>query len=473
MIKVCNIIFLVTLLSLMGCNKKELVGDLIITNTNIIDVENLSTVKNKTLVIEDGLIKSITPFSETANYSAKMVVDGKDKFLIPGLWDMHVHYATSREHPYFRNLFMANGVLGVRDLWGNLDVRDSLVKSNALMPKTFLSGDIIDGPFTLLQGTIQPKSVEEAIRIVDSLHTRGADFIKVYDDLTAEIYNAIAKRCSELELPFVGHTPDKITALQASESGQKSIEHLNGIFESASSKQKEIDSIEVVFKNHFMQRDIPNAIAAFTTLGGLYSKHYDENELIKLSNALKENETYITPTLITHHHQWYRKDERISGNENLKYIPKEMVESWNPDKEFPTQLFGQETWEGGQELFKTAKKITNGLNKENVKLLAGTDCGNFYIVPGFSLHDELELMVNSGLTPGEALQTATLNPSYFFKITDSLGTVDEHKIADLVLLNGNPLDNISQTKNIEAVIKDGEFLSRERLNDLLKESVVK
>ncbi|WP_053970222.1 amidohydrolase family protein [Mangrovimonas sp. ST2L15] len=468
--KLFTIISITTLISILVSCKNEITGDIIITNTNVIDIENLATIGNQTIAIENGSIKSITPFSKSDNYNSVIVVDGTDKFIIPSLWDMHVHYATSREHPNFRKLFIANGILGVRDLWGNLEVRDSLVASNSMMPRIFLSGEIMDGPFSLLQGSIKPKSADDAIRIVDSLHNEGADFIKVYDDLTKEIYITIANRCNELKFPFVGHTPNDMTALEASELGQKSIEHLNGIFESASSEQKKIDSLESAFKEFFLQRDIPNAIGAFTSIGKMYSSNYDENELIKLSNVLKENETYITPTLITHYHQWYRKDKSISSNESLKYIPKQMLESWNPQNEFPTQLFDEETWDSGKEKVTTAKKITERLNREDVKLLAGTDCGNFYIVPGFSLHDELELMVNSGMSTGQALKTATINPVTFFKMTDSLGTVAEKKIADLVLLNGNPLENIKETKNIYGVIKGGKYLDREKLDKLLKES---
>ena len=115
--------FLIALLfSLCGCSNNEISGDLIITNINVIDVENLLTEKNQTIAIENGIIKSITSYSNSDVYNSENVIDGTDKYIIPGLWDMHVHYSTSRQHPNFRNLFIANGVLGVRDLWGNLDV---------------------------------------------------------------------------------------------------------------------------------------------------------------------------------------------------------------------------------------------------------------------------------------------------------------------------------------------------------------
>ena len=190
---------------------------------NIIDVENQITNSNQTIAIQNGKIILIEPYSDSSVIKAETIIDGTNKYLMPSLWDMHTHYTTSNKHKGFLNLFIANGVLGVRDLWGNLETRDSLVASNTFMPRIFLSGHIMDGPFTLLQGTLQPKSVEEATHLVDSLNQKGADFIKVYDDLSKDIYEAISQKCNELNLPFSGHTPDIITAIDASELGQKSI----------------------------------------------------------------------------------------------------------------------------------------------------------------------------------------------------------------------------------------------------------
>ena len=440
---------------------------------NIIDVENQITNSNQTIAIQNGKIILIEPYSDSSVIKAETIIDGTNKYLMPSLWDMHTHYTTSNKHKGFLNLFIANGVLGVRDLWGNLETRDSLVASNTFMPRIFLSGHIMDGPFTLLQGTLQPKSVEEATHLVDSLNQKGADFIKVYDDLSKDIYEAISQKCNELNLPFSGHTPDIITAIDASELGQKSIEHLNGIFESCSSQQSRIDSLEVTFKQAFMQRNIPNAIKAFTEIETLYSSTLDEDELNKLSKTLVKNKTYVTPTLITLNNHWYRKEVDFTKDSRNKYIPLEMLNGWNPNNEFPTNMFPEETWESGKKMVTTAKTITNKLNKNGVKLLAGTDCGVSYVLPGFSIHNELKLLVESGLSNGEALQTATINPSEYFNLSDSLGIVSVNRIADLVLLNNNPLENIENTQTIYGVIQNGKYLDRNKLNQLLKTAEIK
>ncbi|MGI9548019.1 MAG: amidohydrolase family protein, partial [Flavobacteriaceae bacterium] len=247
-----------------SCKKNIVSGDLIITDVNVIDVVNGTTNSNQTIAIKNDKIYSVTPFSESDEIISETVIDGKGKYMIPALWDMHTHYTTSSEHKGFLKLFIANGVLGVRDLWGDLESRDSLAASNAIAPTIFLSGAIIDGPFTLLQGSLQPKTSEEAIRMVDSLHQKGSDFIKVYDDLSVEIYNTIANRCKELQIPFAGHVPMSIKAAVASKKGQKSMEHLNGIWKSSTSMEKEIDSLEKVFKYNFMSGNMPGAINTFT-----------------------------------------------------------------------------------------------------------------------------------------------------------------------------------------------------------------
>lgn len=470
--KVFTMLSTILLLTFVSCSKKVIIADLIIANVNIIDVENSVTKSNQTIAIQDDKIISITPYSDLYELKAETIIDGTNKYIIPSLWDMHTHYTTSKEHQGFLNLFIANGVLGVRDLWGNIKTRDSLVASNILMPRIFLSGHIIDGPFTLLQGTLQPNSPEQAVHLIDSLKETGADFIKVYDDLSEEVYKAIAKKCNELNLPFAGHTPDAITAFEASDLGQKSIEHLNGIFESSSSDQKTIDSLEYVFKQAFIQRDIPNAIKAHTEIGTLYSSSYDENELNKLSEILIKNNTFITPTLIVLNNYWYRKHVDFTKDPRHIYIPANMLEQWNPANEFPSNMFPNETWESGKKIVAISKIITNKLNANGVKLLAGTDCGVSYVLPGFSIHDELKLLVESGLSNGEALQTATINPAEYFNLTDSLGTVTVDKIADLVLLDNNPLENINNTQSIFGIIYKGIYIDRNKLNELLENAEI-
>ena len=455
------------------CQKNIISGEVIITDVHVIDIAHDTTISNQTVAIENGIITSVTPYSESDQIKAESVIKGTGKFIIPAFWDMHTHYTTSSNHKGFLNLFIANGVLGVRDLWGNLAYRDSLVSSHTIAPTIFLSGAIIDGPFTLLQGSLQPKTSEEAIGMVDSLHQQGADFIKIYDDLSLDIFKAIANRCHELQLPFVGHVPMSIKAEQASTLGQKSMEHLNGIWKSSTTEEQEIDSLEGVFKEQFMSNDLPGAINTFNSINRKYNSLYNKQEATQLARVLHQNKTFVTPTLITINRHWSRKDGRYKNLDENKYVPEDLLQQWDPELNFPEKMFPPEAWETGSELLDTSLKIINTLHDNGVDILAGTDCGVSYVIPGFSIHDELGLMVQAGLSNAEALKTATLNPAKYFDILDRQGAVASQMNANLILLNKNPLDDISNTKTIFGVIRNGQYLNRDYLDQLLEEAMLK
>lgn len=374
-VKFIGIILCIVLLSIVSCNKAAISGDVIITDVSVIDVVNGTSSSNQTVVIENGKITSITRFSSSDEISSEFIINGKGKYVIPSLWDMHTHYTTSSEYQGFSNLFIANGVLGVRDLWGDLDSRDSITGSNTLAPTIYLSGAIIDGSFTLLQGSLQPKNTEEAINMVDSLHQNGADFIKVYDDLSVEIYKAIAIRCNELELPFAGHVPMAIKTEVASEMGQKSMEHLNGIWKSSTTLEKEIDSLEGDFKANFMSNNLPAAINTFISINGKLNSAFDEQKTLQLAKILSKNGTYVTPTLTTIDKHWSRKGGTYKNQEQNKYVPDDLLKQWDPELNFPEKMFPPLAWETGKGLLTTSLQITKILHDNEVNLLAGTDCG--------------------------------------------------------------------------------------------------
>ena len=469
---IITLIFLSATLLFVSCKRNTIYGDVIVTNVNVIDVVNGITITNQTVAIENGEINAIVPFSESDEFNSEFTIDGEGKYIIPSLWDMHTHYTTSSEFNGFSNLFIVNGVLGVRDLWGDLNSRDSMAATNALAPTIYLSGAIIDGSFTLLQGSLQPKNTEEAINMVDSLHQKGADFIKVYDDLSEDIYKAIANRCSQLELPFAGHVPMAIKTEVASEMGQKSMEHLNGIWKSSTTLEKEIDSLEGDFKANFMSNNLPAAINTFITINSKLNSAFDEHETIQLAKILSKNGTYVTPTLITIDKHWSRKGGTYKSQEQNKYVPDNLLQQWDPELNFPEKMFPPVAWETGKELLNTSLQITKILHDNEVTLLAGTDCGVSYVIPGFSIHDKLKLFVKAGLSNPDALKTATLNPAKYFDISDSNGQVATGMKADLLLLDANPLDDISNTKKIYGVIRNGEYLNRDYLDKLLTEAEI-
>ena len=462
----------IVFLGITSCDKNTIHGDIILTDVHVIDVANATSIPNQTVAIQNGKITSVTPFLVSDNLISDTIVHGDGKYVIPALWDMHTHYTTSSEHKGFLNLFVANGVLGVRDLWGNIETRDSLVSSNSMAPVIYLSGAIIDGSFTLLQGSLQPKSAEEAIRLVDSLYQKGADFIKIYDDLSVDTYKAIAHRCNELGLAFAGHVPMSIKADVASEMGQKSMEHLSGIFKLSTTQVGKLDSLEGDFKTHFLSNNLPAAIQTFVRINSVKNSAFDPQKTAELAKVLYENGTYVTPTLITLDRHWSRKGGTYINQDENKYISENLLQTWDPELNFPEKMYPPIAWETGKDLKNTSLEITKILHEKGVNILAGTDCGISYIVPGFSLHDELELLVKAGLSNADALKTATVNPAKYFSVSDSYGQVATGMKANVILLNANPLEDISNTKNIYGIVRNGTYLNRIYLDNLLEEAVI-
>lgn len=456
-------------LSLTNCQKERITGDLIISNVNIIDVENGTTNEHQTLAITDEKITSITPFSEDTELISESVIDGTGKFMIPGLWDMHVHGAASNEDN-MSALFIPNGVLGVRDMHGDLKVRDYMVKSKTIAPKIFLSGAILYGDMPGFN--LNVKDPEEAVRLVDSLHTAGADFIKVYDFLSKDMLDAIAKRCQELNMPFAGHVSMEATPVYVSELGQRSIEHLSGIDEYISQNRKAIDSLEPLMMESYKAQNIPGFLQSMLVIGN-YMTQNDDEKLNELAEVFKKNNTYMVPTLSVIHSRGSL--DSFDGNtlEHKEYMPKELLASWELSHQFPFNMFSPNDWEMQHKLVELADHIVKNLNDKGVPILAGTDCTISSVIPGFSLHGELDLLVQAGLTNAEALKTATINPARYFEIEDSYGIVSEQKVADLVLLDRNPLENIENTKSIHAVIQNGTYYNRSQLDAMLEKAVIK
>ena len=460
------------ILLFVGCKENIISGNLVITNVNVIDIEKGEVIKNQTISIENEKINSISPYLDSDKIEAQVILDGKDKYLIPSLWDMHTHYTTSIRNNGFFNLFIANGVLGVRDLWGNLESKDSLLAKNEIAPQIFMSGAIIEGSFTQLQDVLQPRSTEEAVRLVDSLHQKGADFIKVYDNLSEEIYNAISARCKELDFPLAGHVPLSITPEEAALKGHKSMEHLNGIWAASTTKREEIDSIRRSFVENFQQRNIPGALNAFTNRLKYYNTYYNKENARQLGDFLSENEIFVTPTLAIFYYDGYKKDHDFKQLEENKYIPEDILKQWDYKQNFPYNIFTDETWKEFKERYKTTMKITKDLHDSGVTIMAGTDCGGAYVIPGFSLHKELQFLVEAGLTEAEALKAATINPIKYFKLSETQGSILKGQMANLVLLNENPLVDISNTEKIFGVVYKGKYLDRLKLDALLKEAEI-
>jgi imidazolonepropionase-like amidohydrolase len=423
---------------------------LVIQNVSVIDAVNPIVLPNKTVVIIGNRIKAIGEKDKVSIPAKARIINGKGKYLIPGLWDSHVHLSSAE---YSLPLFVVNGVTGVREMGGDLrhvkDLRERVNKGQLLGPRIKISGTILESERWMNWATENAKkdndaefletlskrigvtTPEHAREVIKNLAQQEVDLIKVRNTHSAETFLAILSEAKKYGLPVAAHAP-RMNLIAASDGGLRSIEHVE-------------------------------------TVASLRGKI----EVEDLAKAFVRNGTWYSPTLViqviwrlTPKSTLSEQLNDVDGKVNKRnlYIPRALLERWKRDFEMQKNE-GSTDWAA-----QTRKGISEfrAMHEKGVGVLAATDFGAPLIYAGFSLHDELEALVKEGgLTQFEALQSATKNPAYFFNLEDEIGTIEAGKIADLVLLTANPLENISNTKKIDSVILNGKYLSRSDLQRLL------
>jgi len=390
-----------------------------IQDVTVIDVAAGTARPHMTVVIDEGKISRVGAAASTALPAGTQIVPGKDKFLIPGLWDMHVHLYYKQYLP----LFVAYGVTGVQDMGSDFSKvsqwRDEIEKGTAIGPHILTSGPPVDGgasddPKLPL---LVARTADQARVAFDQLYKMDVDFIKVLSRLPRDAYFALAEQARHWDLRMVGHIPSGVTAQEAVEARQKSLEHMFGITKSVSSEEEAVK---------FFER---------CTLTG----------------------TRVSPTLVLWLRMSHMDDPRLMSDPRLASIPAAIRDTW-PDVSDEPSLKAQ-VWR--------IYRLVALARRAKTEILAGTDTGDPYVAPGAALYDELEQLVEAGLTPREALEAATLAPARFFEAEKAMGSVEKGKLADMVLLNGNPLDDIRNVGKVQAVFTHGRYYARKDLDRML------
>ena len=401
----------------------------------------------QTVTVRGNRIVSVELSGSARPGDGALVVDGRGRYLMPGLWDMHVHNALPGGRALLP-LYVANGVTGVRDMAGEWDTlrtwRDEIRTGRMIGPRMVLSGPYLEGGVVPIPH-ILVRNPGEARAAVDSLARLGVDFIKVHGQLTPASYYAIARRARELGIPFTGHVSRLVGAASASDSGQRSIEHLLSVPAPCTPAES------LALRPRFGVQG---------ALGRCSSRNLDT-----LYARFVRNATWMTPTFTAQYEVavWPTRD--VPGDSLGRYLP-EAVRRYVADIFPMPDSIPPGADSVGRAMFALRLRQAAAMHRAGVRLLAGTDAPLRNSPPGFGLHHELELLVQGGLSPLEALRSATTEPAAYLGMSDSSGMVAQGMLADLVLLDANPLDDIRHTRRIVAVMANGrlfEAAERERL----------
>lgn len=424
-------------------------GAIAITHVQVVDVEAGRLVRDQTVIVRGNRIASVGPARRANVPAGARVVDGRGRFLIPGLWDMHAHTAMPGGRAVLP-LYVVNGVTGVRDMagdWNQLVAwRREIANGTLLGPRMIVSGPYIEGGDVPIPHLLA-RNPEEARVAVDSLVTLGVDFIKLHSQFTRETFLAAASRAKARGIPFTGHVPRSVGSAEASDSGQRSLEHLLAIPIPCTPAES-----LAMLPRFTVQRVLARCSSA---------------NLAPLWTRFVRNRTWIVPTLVAQYEvaSWPRRT--VPGDAYARYLPDSL-------RSYVAQIFPMpdsippRADVTGRALFNRAVALIGIMHRAGVAIMPGTDAPLRNSPPGFGLHAELEWFVRGGMTPAAALRSATLEPARYFGTVDSAGTIAAGKLADLVLLEANPLTDIRRTRRVYAVVANGRLITPIERSTLLR-----
>ncbi len=423
--------------------------EIVFTNVSVIPMTSETVLDNQTVVVKNGIITGIG--TKLKYGKDALVIDAKGKYLMPGLAEMHAHVPPTDDLQAIKDvllLFTANGVTSIRSMLGHplhLEVRSKIKSGEILGPRLYTSGPSFSGASV--------KTPEEGIEKVRSQKKAGYDFMKMHPGITRNNFEAIVKTAKEENMPFAGHVSFGVGVWRSAEAGYATIDHLDGIIEA-------------------MMPRLDTLTEAEAGLFGLYVGHNaDVTRLDKILKTIKDNNVWIVPTqtLAEHWQSPKRTSEDLLSWPEMKYMDQSTLDGWARSKN-STMKNAQYKPEQVLKFIDVRRRIIRECHRQGVGLLLGSDAPQVFSVPGFSLKHELNYLVQSGLTPYEALQTGTVNIGKFFK-NDNLGVIKTGALADLVLLDANPLKDINAVGSVQGVMLDGRWLSKTEIDGMLKKLV--
>jgi imidazolonepropionase-like amidohydrolase len=423
----------------------------IVDATVIPMTSNTTALSNHTILVSGDRISAVLPASKISVPKGALRIDGRGKFAIPGLSDMHVHLEYF-DQPDILGLFVANGVTTIRNMDGRpylLEWKKKAAAGQLTIPRIYSAGPLLDGNPPVRPDNTVVSSAAEARDQVEQQAAAGYDFIKVYSALSPEVFREILTAASAKKIPVAGHVPRAIGIDAALAGGLRSIEHLADYASAI-----EADTSPFKGKGHWSKRYLSAPI--------------DNERLATLAEKHAKAGAWSVPTLIQPLRELLRADEiknRLASDE-VHYIPASGRKQWQEMATRIASRMDNEDWALVADAARNRGLVVKAFHSASVAIAAGTDTPNPFVVPGFSLHDELGLLVETGLSPGEALAASTREAARLMSSTD-WGTIAAGRSADLVLLQANPLDAIANTRRVEGVMLRGRWVSGEDRRGIL------
>lgn len=447
-----NLLFILFAFAVLSCASQQAIDsrtkEIVFRNVNVIPMDKNEVLPGQDVVIKNGTITAIGPTSKIKYSKDALVIDAKGKYLSPGLAEMHAHVPPVDDLEPMKDvlkLFALNGVTTIRGMLGHprhLELRSKIQSGEIIGPRFITSGPSFNGNSV--------KTPEAAAAMVRDQKKAGYDFLKLHPGITKENFAVIAATAKEVNIPFAGHVSFDVGVWRAINAGYATIDHLDGFVES-------------------LVPGIENMKEQETGLFGLFlADKADESGIQKLTDSLRNHHIWVVPTQALAE-RWFHptKDPEALGREpEMKYMDSNTVNNWVNTKK---NLLNNSNYKPATvtKLIELRKKLIKACNKNGVGLLLGSDAPQVFDVPGFSVYHELRYLVDAGLTPYEALKTGTVNVGKFLN-RDDIGVVKAGAVSDLLLLNGNPLNDISQAKNIEGVMMGNLWMPKEYIAAELK-----
>jgi imidazolonepropionase-like amidohydrolase len=420
-------------------------------DVDVVPMNRMEVLENQTVIVSNGHVADIGETAGLKIPNDALRIEGKNRYLLPGLADMHVHQWSQGD----LLLFIANGITTIRNMWGTsrqLVWRDKIAKGELLGPTIYTAGPILDGKPPVWNGSKVIETTSEAEQEVAREKKEGYDFVKVYNGLSREVYDAILAAADKYGLPVAGHIPDAVGLNHALKTGQASIEHLTGYLTA-------IEADNSPFKG---KRDRKSRYAA--------SDFVDENKIPQVVTDTVQAGTWNCVTLVVlQRFVSTQEAEQLLQRPEMKYASPIDLASWDPSKDFRMKTMTASDFEQVRKGDRLRQKLAKALHHAGAHILLGTDTPNPFVVQGFSIHEELQNLVQAGLTPYEAIRAGTSSAAQFLNATKEFGTIEVGKRADLILVDDNPLKDVSNLSHRVGVMVRGQWFTEIQLRKMLDE----